>query len=220
MRFHGPRAFSLIILVICSLSLAFSQQLGDEIHLNIRQKVDSLTPADAGTYLNGYRRTIEGQTMTYRSSHPDADVALIVRARKDAHLITWETDTVPDIYASDQYRFIWLAGLEREGFQNPQEVHSFDLLVNGERWFTFKNRKDTSAKMWKIRSIKGAELSYETIVVDRVGDLFGHMILTIPKRLVQPGKPLRLQVVGEDAESGDWFMTFQVQFQLRAASAR
>jgi alpha-mannosidase len=203
------------LLISTMTSLSFSQKLAEEVHLNIRQKVDSTNFADAGTYLNGYRKTIEGQTITYRSSHPDAEVALLVRARKDAHSITWETDTIPEAFLGDQYRLIWLAGLEKDGFQNPGEVHSFNFIVNGTKWLSFKNGKDSAANKWRVRAANGAELSFETTVVDRAGDLFGYMILAIPKRLVPSGKPLTLQVVGEDAESGDWFMTFQYSFSFQ-----
>jgi alpha-mannosidase len=209
------RAYCCLLITLATTSVSFSQNLGEEIHLNIRQKVDSANLADAGTYLNGYRKSIEGETIAYRSSHPDAETALLVRARKDAHSIRWETDTIPDAFLGDQYRLIWLAGLEKDGFQNPHEVHKFDFIVNGTKWLTFRNLKDTTAKKWKVRAPNGAELSFESTTVDRVGDLFGYMLLTIPKRLVSPGKPLTIQVVGEDAESGDWFMTFQYSFSFQ-----
>src|ERR1051326_1594402 len=34
-------------------------------------------------YLNGYRKNVSGQTITYHSSHPDAELALIVRANAE-----------------------------------------------------------------------------------------------------------------------------------------
>ena len=208
------RYIVLALAAVPSLLLAIPQQSTDEIRINIRQVVDSLHPIDAGTFLSGYRKTLSGQLISYRSSHPDADVALLVRARKEVHSISWETDSIPDIYVGDHYRFIWIAGLEHAGFQNQDEVHSFTLFVNGERWFTFKNLKDSSAKFWKIKASNGAQLSFETVTVDRVGDLFGTMHLDIPKKLVAAGKPLVLQVVGEDARSDDWFMTFQYSFSF------
>jgi alpha-mannosidase len=209
------RAFFSALITLVMISNSFSQNLGEEVHLNIRQKVDSTSPADAGTYLNGYRKTIDGQEITYRSSHPDADVALLVRARKDAHSASWETDSIPDVFLGDQYKLIWLAGLEKDGFQNPGEVHRFDFIVNGTKWLTFRNLKDSTAKKWRVRAANGAELSFESTMIDRAGDLFGYMLLTVPKRLVPPGKPLSIQVVGEDAESGDWFMTFQYSFSFQ-----
>ncbi|MBF8294651.1 MAG: Glycosyl hydrolase 38 domain protein [Bacteroidetes bacterium] len=214
MNFSRMRSVTFLLFALSFTLVASPQKSGDEIRINIRQEVDPKNPAYVATFLNGYRKSISGQLITYRSSHPDAEVAMLVRARKEAHSISWETDTVPNIYAGDQYRFIWLAGLECEGFQNPHEVHSFDLLVNGERWLTFKNVKDSTAKLWNVKAANGAELSFEATVVDRAGDLFGTMVLNVPRRLVPSGKPLTLQVVGEDAESGDWFMTFQYSFSF------
>lgn len=214
MKIFANRAHFFLFITFVASSKCFSQNLGEEVHLNIRQKVDSTSPADAGTYLNGYNKTIGGQQISYRSSHPDAETALLVRARKDVHSATWETDTIPDPFLGDQCKLIWLSGLEKDGFQNPGEVHTFDLLVNGTKWLTFRNLKDSSAKKWNVRAANGAELSFEATMVDRAGDLFGYMILTIPRRLVPPGKPLTLQVVGEDAESDDWYMTFQYSFSF------
>ncbi len=214
MRKHPIRFIILALAVISSLLVARPQQAIEGIRVNIRQVVDTLNPIDAGTFLNGYRTTLSGQLISYRSSHPDADVALLVRARREVHAISWETDTIPDIYAGDQYRFIWIAGLEHAGFQNQNEVHTFDLFVNGEHWFTFKNLKDSTAMSWRVTSKNGAQLSFETVTVDRVGDLFGTMHLDVPKRLVSAGKPLTLEVKGEDARSDDWFMTFQYSFSF------
>lgn len=211
---HRFRITMFALVIVHSLLQAIPQQSVEGIRINIRQVVDSLNPIEAGTFLNGYRKTLSGQLISYRSSHPDADVALLVRARKEVHTISWETDTIPEIYAGERYRFIWIAGLEHAGFQNPGEVHSFVLSVNGVPWFTFKNLKDSTAMSWKINAPNGAQLSFETVTVDRVGDLFGTMHLDIPKRLVVAGFPLVLEVKGEDARSDDWFMTFQYSFSF------
>jgi alpha-mannosidase len=208
------RTMSFAVVVLLLPAIVHAQQTGEEIDVNVLDHGESVAPSKAGTFLNGYRRTIAGELISYRSSHPDAEIALLVRARMETHSISWATDTVPEIYQGQQYRFIWLAGLEREGFQNPNEVHSFDLFVNGDRWFTFKNLKDSTAKLWTVRSANGAELSFEATMVDRAGDLFGNMYLSVPKRLAVPGKPLTLQVVGENAGSGDWCMTFQYSFSF------
>ena len=214
MSFPRIRPLMILLTVLPSLMISAPQQPNTELRINIRQLVDSLNPIDAGTYLNGYRRTLSGELISYRSSHPDAEVALLVRARKEVRSISWETDTIPETYTGDRYRFIWLAGLEHAGFQNSNDVHSFDLLVNGERWFTFQNLKDSTAMSWRIRNVNGAQLSFETTVVDRVGDLFGTMHLDVPRKLVTAGKPIVLQVTGEDDRSDDWFMTFQYSFSF------
>ena len=207
--------FSSIVCLSILLGSPFTgnaQVRDHELHINIRQLVDSLHPIDAGTYLNGYRRSLRGERISYRSSHPDAESALLVRARKEVHTIEWETDTIPEIYAGERFRFIWLAGLEHAGFANSTFVHSFELKVNGEPWFTFRNLKDSTASAWSLRNANGARLWFEATMVDRVGDLFGTMHLDIPRALVVTGKPLVLTVTGEDDRSDDWYMTFQYSF--------
>ena len=191
-----------------------ARQVDEQIRVNISEPAPAPGAPAVLTYLNGYRRTLAGQLIQYRSSHPDAEIALLVRARKDVRSIVWETDSVPRKYAGDFYRFIWLAGLEREGFQNSGEVHTFEMRVNGERWFTFQNRKDSTARRWAVTAPNGSVLSFDATVVDRVGDLFGTMMLQVPRAVIPAGKPLKLEVIGEDAESGDWFMTFQYSFSF------
>jgi len=163
--------------------------------------------------VNGYRRTLHGQVLAYHSAHPDADSALLVRANREAPSIAWETDPLPSAAQGDDYRIVWLAGLEREGWPG-KDVHNFDLYVNGDRWFTFRNLKDAGAVKWTVAGKGGSELSFEATTVDRAGDLFGYMFLRIPKREVTPGVPLVLQVTGEDAGSLDWYMTLQYAFRF------
>ena len=208
------RSIILFLLLVSTAPLSLLAQSADEqIRVSITEpKAPKGVPPL--TFLNGYRRTISGQLISYRSSHPDAEIALLVRARRDVRSIVWETDSVPRKFAADTCRFVWLAGLEREGFQNPHEVHSFEMRVNGEKWFTFQNRKDSTARRWAVKAPNGSVLSFDATVVDRVGDLFGMMMLEIPKQLIPPGKPVKLEVIGEDAESGDWFMTFQYSFSF------
>ncbi|HEV8538125.1 MAG TPA: hypothetical protein VGR15_04285, partial [Bacteroidota bacterium] len=164
---------------------------------------------DVPSYLNGFRAAVSGQTISYHSSHPDAETALLCRVRSDAGEITWETDTLPESFPGTSYRFVWLAGIERIGWGNTSHPHTFHLSVNGDRWFTFTNRKDSTAAGWTIRGNEGAELTFESRYTDRFGDLFGYMYMSLPKRSFQAGVPLVLRVDGEDANSPEWYMTFQ-----------
>jgi hypothetical protein len=164
-------------------------------------------------YINGYRKTLDGQVLPYHSSHPDADSALLVRANREAPSISWETDPLPETTRDEFYELVWLAGLEREGWPG-KEVHKFDFYVNGERWFTFQNLKDENANNWRASGKQGAELSFQAATVDRVGDLFGYMRLRVPRSEVKPGAPLTLRVTGQDADSVDWYMTLQYAFRF------
>jgi alpha-mannosidase len=203
---------------------AFGEQSENEIVVRVTEGAPA-TPAPIAsglTYLNGYRSSIHGETIEYHSPDPDADSALLVRAQNIAHSISWETDPMPKA-SSDFSQFIWLAGIECAGFAGEPESHSFEFLIDGQPWFTFKNAKDSTAKNWKIPGKDGAELSFASVMSDGVGDLFGYMVLKIPGKDFESGKPLMLEVRGDNSGSADWYMTFQHSFnfvpQVRAEPA-
>lgn len=208
MNFNTPcmRIFSFCVIVF--MATAWSQQNENAIIINVTQN------RSPEIFLNGYRASVSGQTITYHSSHPDAEVALIARARREMSTITWETDTLVAPAPGEFYQLVWLAGLEHAGWGNTKISHKFDFLINGQRWFTFENRKDSTAKKWTLIGKNGATLSFEALIADKFGDLFGHMFLKVSKKDFPAGKPLTLQVVGEDAESLEWCMTFQHHFDF------
>jgi alpha-mannosidase len=193
----------------------FGRQLDNAIVIEVKDA--ATTPpgsvASVAQYLNGYRLSVNGQTIEYHSSDPDADSALLVRAQSIAHSISWETDPMPELSANYS-QFIWLAGMECAGFGQEEASHSFDLLVNGQPWFTFKNARDSTARNWKVAGRDGAELSFASVMSDHVGDLFGYMVLKVPAKDFAPGKPLTLEVRGDNSGSADWYMTFQHRFNF------
>jgi len=203
---------------------AFGEQSENEIVVRVTEGARA-TPAPIASglrYLNGYHSSLHGETIEYHSPDPDVDSALIVRAQNIAHSISWETDPMPK-ESGDFSQFIWLAGIECAGFVQEPDSHAFEFLIDGQPWFTFKNAKDATAKNWKISGKDGAELSFASVMSDGVGDLFGYMVLKVPGKDFEPGKPLTLEVRGDNSGSADWFMTFQHSFnfvpQVRAEPA-
>lgn len=200
------------------------QQLARRIVIRVTeaQTGSPASPLIRPTYLNGYRTSLTGQTIEYHSSDPDVDAALLVRAQRIAHSISWETEPF-HVDHSGYSSFIWLAGIECAGFKGEKESHSFDFLINGHSWFTFMNFKDSTAQDWKLEGRDGAALSFTALVTDTVGDLFGYMVLKVPGKDFEPDKPLTLEVDGDDSGSPDWYMTFQHPFnfvpQVRAEPA-
>jgi len=200
---------------------AVGQQIGKEIVIEVKDAL-SQPSAAADRYIGGYHSSVDGETIHYHSPNPDADSALLVRGQDVAPSISWETDPMPDVH-SDFTQFIWLAGIESAGFIGEVESHNFDFLINGQRWFTFRNAKDDTAKKWKITGKDGSELTFNAAMVDNAGDLFGYMVLKVPAKGFPPGKPLLLEVRGDNSGSPDWYMTFQHAFnfapKVRAESA-
>ena len=130
-----------------------------------------------------------------------------------AHKVSWQTDPLPES-SGDSYQLIWLAGIECAGFSAEKESHPFNLLIDGQLWFTFKNAKDATAKAWHVAGRDGAELSFVATTTDHVGDLFGYMTLKLPASDFPSGKPLTLEVQGDNSGSADWYMTFQHRFNF------
>jgi alpha-mannosidase len=180
---------------------------------DIAVKIDDVGQQDttvAEHYVSGYSSFVAGETIEYHSADPDVTSALLVRGKASARTISWETDPVPDTNGS--FKLIWLSGVECAGFAGETSVHTFYLLINGEQWFAFQNRKDSSAKHWAIPGRDGSELTFDARMTDNVGDLFGYMVLKLPVGKFPTHERLKLTVVGDDSESADWFMTFQHPF--------
>jgi alpha-mannosidase len=182
---------------------------GEQIVIDIRGPAAASARGEQADFINGYRSSISGEVLTYHSSHPDAGTALLVRSRRDVQSATWETDPLPAPTTGGPYRLIWLAGI-----QHKDVGHAFELRINGQGWFTFRNPKGGADNSFKVAGRDGSQLAFETKMVDKFGDLFGDMFLTLPGSSFRAGESLILQVVGEDDNSSDWYMTFRYRFDF------
>lgn len=202
------------LLVTFLTANAFGQRTENVIVIDAKDSATLTAPgASLSNYLNGYQSSIDGQTIEYHSSDPDADSALLVRGQRMAHAVSWQTDPLPEP-SGDFYQFIWLAGIECAGFTEEKESHSFNLLIDGQLWFTFKNAKDATAKGWQVAGKDGAKLSFVATTTDHVGDLFGYMTLMLPVSDFTTRRALTLEVQGDNSGSADWYMTFQHRFNF------
>jgi len=207
---------STVVVLACFALGAFrsaaGQPIGKEIVIEVKDAL-SQPSAAADRYVSGYHSSVDGETIHYHSPDPDADSALLVRGQNVAPSISWKTGPMPDVH-SDFTQFIWLAGIECAGFTGEVESHNFDFLINGQRWFTFRNAKDDTAKNWKITGKDGSELTFNAAMTDKAGDLFGYMVLKAPAKDFPPRKTLLLEVRGDHSGSPDWYMTFQHAFNF------
>ncbi|HLF13944.1 MAG TPA: hypothetical protein VI932_03520, partial [Bacteroidota bacterium] len=206
-----------VFIVTLALSLVFPLAAQQDVIIDVRGAGGGAGAGDADgavNYLNGYSRALDGATITYHSSHPDAEDALICRARRDAGAISWQPDSLPQAAAGEFYRFVWLAGFERIGWGNPEGRRTFRFFINDAEYFTFQNRKDSSAPAWAIARADGAELKFQSLFTDKFGDLFGMMYLALPKSDFAPGALLTFRVESEDADSPEWFMVFRHSFNF------
>ncbi len=156
------------------------------------------------TLLSGYEKEITGETIYYHSPLPDAGSALLVRSIEKDRYIEWETATAPDDSEGKYLTYVLLAGID----VNP-DSHRFDIFINGEKIFSFSNPISDKNRYWKIPGKYGSELLYRITMTDIHDDHMGFMFLRWPVLKTFPGKPLRIRVAGESAESKTWFMVFK-----------
>ncbi len=162
-------------------------------------------------WLQGFQTTLSGGTIAYHSPHPDATSALLVRSLDSRDHIEWETGPVPEDFRGDAATFVWIFGMDVDA--SPR---NYDLSIDGEKWFRFSNPRVSTVRNWHIEGPRESSLRFRVTTVDRHGDVFGYAALTLPARLLAPGRPLRLRVTGESAGSRVWYMTFQSQVNAEA----
>jgi len=88
MKLNAP---ALLIWLLFSTALVVTAWAQSDENATIINIAQAQSPE---TFLNGYRAAVSGQTITYHSSHPDAEVALIARVRREMSSIAWETTTL------------------------------------------------------------------------------------------------------------------------------
>jgi putative alpha-1,2-mannosidase len=165
----------------------------------LREKATMHSP-----FLRGYANSLDGQVIHYHSSYEYVKDALLVRATDGTMQIEWQTDPVPAQLESEKVTFVWVAGLctFRGG-------HRFDLYGDNEHWLSFNSARDTTEKFWTVQGKNGVSLTFLPTYLDVYDDFFGEAYLTVPIKLLKPGQPVTLRVVGENGGSSDWYMTFE-----------
>jgi alpha-mannosidase len=166
--------------------------------------------ASRNRLLNGFVREVRGESITYRSSHPYANDALLTRCTDGKQVVEWETAEIPAGAKPNFATFVWIAG-HSSGTSSADAT--FRLAINGTEWFRFTTAKARRIRQWSVSGKDGARLSFEVKLEDSAHDLFGYMFLTVPVRDFSPGQPLTISVVGDNANRTDWYMTFKYQMR-------
>lgn len=163
------------------------------------------------SWINGYSRSISGEVIPYFSVYPKyAKDALLVRCTDGKKLAEWETDVVP-VTMTDKYAyFTWIAG-HSSGTSGGDRY--FDLLINDQPALTITTQVSKSPANWTFAGSDSTRIVFEFKTKDGAGDAHGMMYLRVPRSRLQPGKALKLKLVGRNQQSNDWFMTFRYSFK-------
>jgi len=169
-------------------------------------------------WLQGYSRTVSGEIIGYPWAYPGQMQALLTRAVDGTWRIEWEGQAAPPGPDDEQVTYLWHGGLA-SGYGS----HRFTLSVNGRACATFTSGRDTNDRTWRRDGEGGCALAFLTTRVGTFNELFGLMMLTVPRGVVGSAAP-RFAVVGEAADSQDYYMTFEAPVEawirVRAEQAR
>ena len=133
---------------------------------------------------------------TWHSYREDTATVFLCRQNKPGNRVAWETCPVPQ-GTSDRVTFAFAGAL---GFRMEPKTDGFILAVQGKELLRFdlpEPRRWTSAD-------KQAELRFE-VRRETPGDQFGLFHLTVPRAMLQAGRPCRLEVRSLGTGSRRWF---------------
>ena len=167
-----------------------------------QKEVQTVLPDLSKEYvISGYHHTISGLAFQYHSPIPSVHKALISRATSGTMKVNWQTSPVPAEIKGEFVHFIWASGL---GCNLGEK--SFTLEIDQKEVLTFQTRSDS---VWQVKTEQGIELGFISTMVDQYKDCFGFMYLRYPVKMLPADRCLNLQVTGEKANSGAWFMVFE-----------
>ncbi len=152
-------------------------------------------------WLQGYARTISAsQVIAYPWAYPGQVSTLLVRTVDGTWRVEWEGQAAPAGPADERIVYLWHGGLA-----SGYGAHRFTLTVNGTPCATFTSGRDAADRTWRREGENGCTLAFQTIRVGTFNELFGLMMLTVPRRVVGAAPP-RFAVVGEAAGSQDYYL--------------
>ena len=167
--------------------------------------ISAQDPGNPKGYLRGYYRTIKGDDFGYHSPQPNATTSLLIRSMDKAAYVEWETEPVHVNQGAGEVNFIMIAAIDAD----TVNLRHWDILVNGKKEFTITTPSDLMKRYYSWTGPDGYKLDFRITMTDQFGDLHGYMTLTAPEGKYEKGKPLRLKVEGESANSPRWFMVFK-----------
>ncbi len=159
----------------------------------------------SGKILKGYVKAIAGERLAYNCFNPLAATALLARCTTGDMAIEWETEPSPGGVNGNYLLFKWIVSYSTMTSAGDRR---FDFSINGQKAFVITTTKGVNPEGWTLTSDDGFELTFQLVKEDAARDANGWMLLKVPAARFKAGDPLRLKVVGEKANSSDWFMTF------------
>ncbi len=167
--------------------------------------ISSQTLKNQPKLLKGCTKTISGEPIEYQCFNSAATTAILTRCTTGNMDIEWETEAVPENSKDKFHTFYWICAFSSG---TSKADRTFEVSLNGKKYFSFQSYLNKIEKQWVKKADDGCELSFEYKGVDGLNDISGFMYLKVPSGLFKKGEAIRIKIVGEKANSRDWYMTF------------
>ena len=151
----------------------------------------------------GWARSVEGRTLSYRWAYPGYAVSLLCRAVDATWAVEWEGEPAPPGRPDERVTYVFQVGLN-----SGTSPHRFDLRLDGRPVATFDTAGGTANRTWTVEGADGARLLFLTTRIGSFDERFGFLALELPRRQLGDGPP-RFRLVPETAGSQDYVLVFE-----------
>ncbi|MEI6695133.1 MAG: glycosyl hydrolase-related protein [Bacteroidota bacterium] len=163
----------------------------------------SLTPKSH--LLKGCTNVVSGESIEYHCFNTAASSAILTRCTSGEMQIEWKTEAIPANYKEKFVTFYWICAFSSGTSHGERK---FDISLNDKKYFSYQTFVNKYEKQWVQKAEDGSELSFEFKGADGLGDISGFMYLKLPVSQFKKGEAVKVKVLGEKADSRDWYMTF------------
>ncbi|MFZ4399352.1 MAG: glycosyl hydrolase-related protein [Bacteroidales bacterium] len=155
--------------------------------------------------LKGCATVISGEPIEYHCFNTAATSAILTRCTTGNMQIEWKTEAIPIENKEKFITFYWICSFSSGTSHGDRK---FDISLNDTKYFNFQTFANKYDKHWVQKAEDGCELSFEYKGLDGLGDVSGFMYLKVPASKFKKGEAIKIKVVGENADSRDWYMCF------------
>jgi alpha-mannosidase len=190
--------------------------------------------AEAQTFLSGYAKDVRGEIARHESPHPDARSVLVAHADPTTNVIEWESAAVPET-ATGPIKFALVFGMS--GVDRPEDRWQWDLFVGDTKAATIENigRSVLGGRVAGTADVASNAVrpyaEWNLFWLDRNGNAFGHLYVTVPPSLYAPGRAVRMRIEGVAPKASTstpstnapvtvpdaWLMVFRYETRQRAS---
>ena len=186
------------VLIPIFMILIFSNSLHAEDNVKLIKQYNYAMKSQ--NHLEGFSKSIGENDFSYHSLRIDVTDALLTRCTDGKLAIEWLTQNV-DKETKNGVWFTWIAAVDLKG-----GGQKFDVYINDIKRFEFIAGSDEERI---FDNEEGGILEFTTIEYDQHNDAHGYMSLFTPASWITKGKPVKIKIIGQAAESNTWIIVYK-----------